>query len=135
VSPTYLIDTDWAIDYLTAQTDAQQLLTRLSGDGLAISLVSYVEILDGIIGGRNRPAAERVFTGFLRLARVLDISRAVADRTATIRADLRRQRKPVKERALDLFIAATAIEHGLTLVTRNTRHYRDIPGLVLYDEA
>ena len=31
----------------------------------------------------------------------------------------------------DLWIAATAIAHGVPVVTRNTRHYRRVPGLDL----
>jgi predicted nucleic acid-binding protein len=38
-------------------------------------------------------------------------------------------------RGFDLLIAATAIEHGLTLVTRNVRDYADIRGLQLYQGA
>jgi len=33
---------------------------------------------------------------------------------------------------LDLLIAATALEHELTIVTRNIEDFNDIPGLVLY---
>ena len=33
----------------------------------------------------------------------------------------------------DLWIAATAIAHGLTLITHNTRDYKQIPGLSLAD--
>ena len=29
----------------------------------------------------------------------------------------------------DLWIAATAVAHGVPVVTRNTRHYRRVPGL------
>jgi predicted nucleic acid-binding protein len=32
----------------------------------------------------------------------------------------------------DLIIAATALEYGLTVVTRNVHDYRDIPGLSLH---
>jgi predicted nucleic acid-binding protein len=35
----------------------------------------------------------------------------------------------VRQRALDLIIAATALEHDLTLVTRNREDFQDIPGL------
>jgi hypothetical protein len=55
----------------------------------------------------------------------------VAERAAAIRADLRRQRRPLTHRALDLLIAATAIEHGAPLASRNTPDYADIPGLLL----
>ena len=32
-------------------------------------------------------------------------------------------------------IAATALEHNLTLVTRNVRDYDDIPNLTLYQSS
>jgi predicted nucleic acid-binding protein len=38
----------------------------------------------------------------------------------------------VQHRAFDLVLAATALEHGLTLATRNTKDYADIPALALY---
>jgi predicted nucleic acid-binding protein len=56
----------------------------------------------------------------------------VARRCAELREELRAERKRFRARALDLMIAATAIEHGLTLVTRNTDDYADIGGLDLY---
>jgi predicted nucleic acid-binding protein len=39
--------------------------------------------------------------------------------------------KRVKSRALDLIIAATALEYGLTLVTKNTEDFKDISDLSL----
>lgn len=33
----------------------------------------------------------------------------------------------------DLFIAATALVHGLTLVTHNTRHFQNVPHLAVED--
>ena len=33
----------------------------------------------------------------------------------------------------DLFIAATALVHGLTLVTHNARHFQNVPDLTLED--
>ncbi len=32
----------------------------------------------------------------------------------------------------DLFIAATALHHDLTLVTRNLKHFERVPGIRLY---
>lgn len=37
----------------------------------------------------------------------------------------------VRSRLIDLMIAATALEHGLTLATNNAADYRDIPGLLI----
>jgi tRNA(fMet)-specific endonuclease VapC len=128
----YLVDSDVAADALKGQTYATDLLRRLEPDGLALSIISYIELREGILGSSNRDAHERGFRAFLRRVRVLTISRAVADRAAAIRLHLRSQKQPVSQRALDLLIAATAVEHGLTLVTRNRRDYADIPGLTLH---
>ncbi len=44
-----------------------------------------------------------------------------------IRAELRRSGQPIDE--ADMMIAATAVHHGLTLVTANVSHFSRIPGL------
>jgi predicted nucleic acid-binding protein len=63
---------------------------------------------------------------------VLPFDLAIARRTARLRADLAAQGRRTRTRALDLIVAATALEHGLTLVTRNKADYQDIPNLSLY---
>jgi predicted nucleic acid-binding protein len=77
-------------------------------------------------------AAEAKLAAFLAKVPILPFSPEVARRCARLRLDLKRQGKRVRPRALDLIIAATALEHGLTLVTRNSGDYQDIPGLTLY---
>jgi tRNA(fMet)-specific endonuclease VapC len=54
-------------------------------------------------------------------------------RFARIRGQLRRQGLTVQDP--DLLIAATALTHQLTLVTRNLRHFRRIPDLMIHTEA
>ena len=36
---------------------------------------------------------------------------------------------------MDILIAATAIAHDLTMLTRNRRHFERVPGLRLYDDG
>ena len=128
----HLIDTDWIVDYLTGQKAAGELLTTLLPTGIAISVISFSEIYEGIYGSDNPKAAEAIFRSFLRQVTVLGISRAVARQNARIRRELRRQRRQINHRALDLLIAATALEYDLTLVTRNVSDYSDIPNLKIY---
>jgi predicted nucleic acid-binding protein len=59
----------------------------------------------------------------------------VAERCARLRETLRSQNKWVNSRALDLIIAATALEYDLTLVTNNAEDFKDIPGLALYQPS
>jgi tRNA(fMet)-specific endonuclease VapC len=127
----YLLDSDLVIDWLNGHQPTIRLVTPLVTDGIGLSILTYAEIFEGIYGARNPRAEERAFRTFLRGLRVLPISRAVARRAGRIRRDLRARKLPVAQRALDLFIAATALEHGLTLLTRNQKDYADIPGLRL----
>ncbi|MDP9358114.1 MAG: type II toxin-antitoxin system VapC family toxin [Chloroflexota bacterium] len=52
-----------------------------------------------------------------------------------VREELRFQGRRINSRARDMMVAATDLEANLTLVTRNTRDYHDIPGLTLYYEG
>ena len=125
----YLVDTDVIVEWLGGREPTVSALVDLRRSGIAVSTVSHVEIREGVINARDRRAAEHGYRRFLRGTRVLVLSRSVADRAAEIRADLRRRGLPVGTRAMDLLIAATAVQHDLELVTRNARHFRDVPGL------
>lgn len=128
---TYLIDTDSIADWLNEQPVVVATLTRLLPDGLAMSIISHSETVEGILGARDPRAAERAFRAFLQGVRVLGVTRPVSRRHAELRRALRQHGRQVNERALDLLIAATALTHGMTLITSNTRHFHDIPGLKL----
>jgi len=129
----YLIDTDWLIDQLANVPEAGELLERLSSEGIAISVVTYMEVYEGTIAIRgDQPLVAEQLEELLPTIPILGVDTAVARRCAELRNLLRRQGKRISNRALDLIIASTALEHGLTLVTRNTRDYADIPDLELY---
>jgi len=53
--------------------------------------------------------------------RVLDIDKAVSDRWGWLTAEAQRRGKPLS--ALDGLLAATAIHHNLTIVSRNTSDF------------
>src|SRR6266508_2375680 len=124
---TYLVDSDWVADYLKGRADAVQLLTLLSADGIAISAVTFGEIYEGIYYGRDAKAHERGFRQFLRVASVLPLNRSVMRRFALVRGELRSRGLLIGD--MDLLIAATALVHGHTLVTRNLRHFERVPDL------
>jgi predicted nucleic acid-binding protein len=123
------------IDFFAGQPEARHLVARHLSDGIVISIITYTELLDGILGSRDVVEGEEQLREFLTSISVLGISRPVARRAAVIRRELRRSGRQVGHRLLDLFIAATALHHGLTLVTRNTRDYADVAGLAMYQQA
>lgn len=66
-----------------------------------------------------------------RTVEILPVSDAVVVRAADIYADLYRRGLLIGD--ADILIAATALEHGLPLITRNQNHFRRIAGLSLAD--
>jgi tRNA(fMet)-specific endonuclease VapC len=119
------------IDFLTGRPAAQPLFGHLLASGSGISMITYMETIEGVRAGRDPAASMLDFRSLLLAVDVLDVTFAVAERAADIRLDLRRQKRQIHERALDIIVAATAIEHGLILVTRNLGHVQDVPGLSL----
>ncbi|HEU0022293.1 MAG TPA: type II toxin-antitoxin system VapC family toxin [Dehalococcoidia bacterium] len=131
----YLIDSNLVIDLLESNPAAIQLLERLAEEGIAISIITYMEVFQGLERSSNRVEAKEKFQTFVTSVPVLPFSLAVAERCAQLRETLRLQNKRVNARALDLVIAATALELDLTLVTRNVEDFDDIPGLNFYQPS
>jgi tRNA(fMet)-specific endonuclease VapC len=130
---SYLVDSDWVVDWLLGVTKAVRLLASLEREGLAISLVTYGEVYEGIYYGRDSARSRRQFVNFLRGISVVPLNRSVMQRFAIVRGDLRRQGLLIGD--ADLLIAATALHHDLTLITRNTSHFQRVPDLKLYSAA
>ncbi|MSP12043.1 MAG: hypothetical protein EXR62_03695 [Chloroflexi bacterium] len=63
---SYLVDSDIVADWLNGRGEIIQLLTSLEQQNLAISLITYGEIYEGIYYGRRPEAAKRAFLQFLR---------------------------------------------------------------------
>ena len=68
---------------------------------------------------------------FMNGVRVLDVTEAIARRAVGLWSRLRLGGQRVRD--TDLLIAATALVHGLTLVTHATGVYANIPGLTVED--
>lgn len=126
----YLIDSDWLAEYLRGRAAAKELLEYLFPSGLAISIITYAEIYEGVLYGPDRHRHEEGFHAFVASVRLLGITRSIARRYGALHGMLR-QRGHVIDQP-DLFIAATALEHDLTLVTRNLKDFDRVPGLQLH---
>ena len=121
----YLVDSDWVVDYLAGKQQAVSLLTSVWQDGIAISLITFGEIYEGIYYGRDPQRSEAVFRQFLRSVDVLPLNRSIMQRFAHIRGDLRQRGQLIGDP--DILIAATALYYNLTLLTRNKNHYQRVP--------
>lgn len=131
---TYLVDTDVIADWLKGISSARTLLPALQSAGLAVSILTFGEIEEGILYGYPQTAQAHAvgFRQFLRGVTVLPLHRRIMHRFAQIRGDLRQRGLIIGD--FDIAIAATALQHNLILVTRNVRHFQRVPGLVMYEE-
>jgi tRNA(fMet)-specific endonuclease VapC len=127
----YLLDTTVLVLLFAEDEDVVALVQQLSPDGVAVSILTYLEAFQGVIEHPDPSRARLVFDAFFENVPVLPVTRDIAQRCAGIRSRLKRQGKNSRRRAFDLVIAATALEHGLELVTHNLRDFQDVPGLAL----
>lgn len=128
----YLVDSDMVIDFLADDSQTITLFDSFSADGIFVSIISYMETFQGVIDNGLAQEDEDKFNAFFAGVPVLPLAPEIAIRCAHIRSMLKQQGKNTRRRALDLLVAATALEHGLELVSHNEADYKDIPNLKRY---
>lgn len=129
---SYLVDSDWLIDALAGIPSATETLTQLSDERLAVSIVTVGEVLEGAYLFSDSSSHLARFRQFLGSFPVLTLNEPIIELFAHYRAALRRRGLLIPD--FDLLIAATALHHDLTLITRNGRHFGRLPALRLYRE-
>jgi tRNA(fMet)-specific endonuclease VapC len=127
---SYLVDSDIVIDWLQGRRNAVEVLSSFKRGQIAISVITYGEIYEGIYYGIDRIAIEAAFGRFLQGTTVLTLNKLTMEHFANIRGDLRKKGQLLGD--MDLLIAATAIAYNLTLVTGNFKHFKRVRGLTIY---
>jgi predicted nucleic acid-binding protein len=120
----YLIDTDYVIDHLANIPQAHQLLDTLATQGIAISIITYMEAYQGVVRSANVKEARAKFQVFHRSVPVLPFSLTIAKRCASLREQLKQEQKRVKSRVLDLINTAIALS---TMPSRKLCNTTDRP--------
>ncbi|MGF1676574.1 MAG: type II toxin-antitoxin system VapC family toxin [Rivularia sp. (in: cyanobacteria)] len=116
----YLFDSNILIYHLRGslnQRGSDLILEGLTGEG-AYSIISKIELL----GFNQTPAEEQQARLFLSGLQELELTSDIAEQTIQLR-------KNYKIKLPDAAIAATALIHQLTLITRNTSDFLRIAGL------
>ena len=124
---TYLLDTDWAISHLHHYDPVVRRLAELAPEGIAISIVTIAELYDGVINGANPEQDDATLRVFLSGFELIDLDIETCRIFAREKGRLRAAGMPIAD--FDLLIGATALRHGLTLLSNNRRHFGRLPGL------
>jgi tRNA(fMet)-specific endonuclease VapC len=123
----YLVDTDWVIDHLNQIERVVTRLQELRPQGLAISIVSLAELSEGVQYSRDPERSQRALDAFLDDVSVLGVDEAICKIFGRERGRLRKAGQLIGD--FDLFIAATGLHYGLTLLTNNRQHFERVDGL------
>ena len=123
----FLVDSGWVIDYMHGNQQVVQRFDELSSQGVGLSIISFAELYDGVVGAKDPPRAEEELQKFLGGIEVLPLDEPVCRVFASERARLRTAGTLIKD--FDLLIGSTAIYHDLTLLTNNRAHFERMRGL------
>jgi len=128
----YVLDTNFIVDVVCRKP---QLVERFNEavskrTYMAIPRIVEYEVLRGFV---HRPSShkEAIYRYMRTKCSVVDTNAAAWKRAAYIWAGLRKAGITIGD--ADILIAAYCIENGFILVTHNTKHFSNIPGIQLED--
>ncbi|MBI2678165.1 MAG: type II toxin-antitoxin system VapC family toxin [Candidatus Koribacter versatilis] len=121
MSGRYLLDSNIVIALFSGEPAVSEQLS--AAEYSALSVIVYGELLAGALrSARVEDNVERL-RRFARMVPLLCCDSSTAEEFASISVRLRRKGKPIPEN--DVWIAATARQHGLTLVSRD-QHFAEV---------
>ena len=125
-----LLDTNICIAHLNGDARVQAPMQRHAPE-LAVPTLVAAELFYGY--GKSARAAQNLppLRQFLSSITVCPLDIESAEHAGQIRLHLERIGRNTG--IIDQLIAATAIRHDAVLVTHNTRHFQDVPGIKLQD--
>ncbi len=121
-----LLDTNAYTAFMLGAPEVIEVVAH--ADKLYFNSIVIGELLGGFAAGTREPKNRAELARFLNSPRVevVPVTALTADGYALIYAGLRRKGQPIPTN--DLWIAASALEHGAALLTRDA-HFSQIDGL------
>jgi len=128
----YMLDTNICI-YLIKQKPPKVLKrfkTHAIGD-IGISSITLAELRYGVSKSRHVEKNRLALDEFILPLEIADFDEKAAQEYGTVRADLEKAGKPIG--SMDMLIGAHALAFGATLVTNNTKEFKQIRNLKIAD--
>lgn len=126
----YLLDTNICI-YIAKQRppSVAARFAKLASGSVGMSLITFGELRYGAEKSKQRVEALDALRRLSELIPVMTPDDTVGERYGALRAQLERAGTPIGNN--DLWIAAHALDLGVTLVSNNTREFERVPKLKL----
>jgi tRNA(fMet)-specific endonuclease VapC len=122
----YMLDADTVSYALRGQGRVGETLLVHRPSDLFISSVTLAELEFGVEAKRS-PKLRRAVRAFVSDVQVAPFDESAAQRFGAVAASLARRGRPIG--AFDTLVAAHALSLGLTVVTNNTKHFKQVTGL------
>jgi tRNA(fMet)-specific endonuclease VapC len=123
-----LLDTSAYAAFMRGDPEAGVVVRE--AEEIYLSAVVLGEMLAGFLSGEHRAKNQTELARFLESPRVslLDVDEATAERYAVIFTTLRKAGTPIPTN--DLWIAASAMQYGLRILTRDS-HFTKVPQILV----
>jgi tRNA(fMet)-specific endonuclease VapC len=125
----YLLDTNSLIYFFQGEGRVAHRILAVPPSLLAIPAIALFELEVGIAKSTSPERRRQQLAQLLALLPVLPFGAPEATIAGRLRAGLELAGTPIG--SLDILIAAIALRHGATLVTRNMNEFRRVEGLTL----
>lgn len=122
----YLLDTNIIIDLFIGNQETKQQIQQLEIP--IVSAITIGELFYGAEKSQQKSKHIKQVNEFIEICVILDVNIATTRIYASIKNALKLKGRPIPEN--DLWIAATCIQHGLMLITKD-KHFAEIENLVL----
>jgi len=119
----YLVDTNIMVDFTRGNAKAADYLDSL-GDACLLSAITALELIAGARSQREVNDLDIMISAYEQISATDDVTRRAYYLMKT-------HAKSAGLQTLDALIAATALEEGLTLATKNRKHFQMISELQL----
>lgn len=127
-----LIDASILIEYERGRLNLERHLAQRQQEEFFLSVVTASELLHGVhraVQPEVRTKRSAFVEALLERFPLLPIDLATARAHAQVWAELAAAGKMIGPN--DLWLAATGLAHGLTMVTANVREFTRVPGLIV----
>ncbi len=121
-----LIDTSVIIDFLRRKDKKDTLLYQISGNDLYISIITHAELYSGK-GVWEKQNVKEALENVLEEISIIPLNEKMSQKSGHLKAQY------YNTSLFDCIIAATASSNDIKLVTFNTKDFKNIKGLTLFE--
>jgi tRNA(fMet)-specific endonuclease VapC len=123
----YLLDTNTCVFFLKGKLKLDEIIKEKGAENCFISEITVFELRFGAENNNNPAKSNKAVDIFINGLTILPIYGSIK-RYAKEKVRLRKQGTPIGDE-FDLLIGVTAVENKLTLVTDNTKDFKNIEGI------